>query len=331
MSDIEKIAPFATLAPLPSLWGEEEEQKIKISNWKPFLQLDKDLEKYKETEAIGYGIERCLYELNPELVCLSPYLIHAAVLTPTEALIALEAVAGQPDRPQSPIDRHLSAFLMSRWKGLSHADLRDLGKPQRELKNLAILRVLAGIQVYFKVQELPNMCQWMAELCAPMSAHYRNLKVRARIHKDVEQAVATGQLTKLVEIFTNRQELLKDDEDFKLARTEVWLIESEIKEIEAKIRNRNQSMPNSHPSLWEKMTLFLRHVTQARVLKQGQRRMVHLYQRWVALCETWGDALLLQSEDSSKAFWKNAWTKMHEPDAPKAPPKKAVDAKLKYD
>jgi hypothetical protein len=87
MSDIEKIAPFATLAPLPSIWGEEEEQKIKISNWKPFLQLDKDLEKYKN-RAIGY-IERCLYELNPELVSLSPYLIHAAVLTPTEALIAL--------------------------------------------------------------------------------------------------------------------------------------------------------------------------------------------------------------------------------------------------
>jgi hypothetical protein len=33
-----------------------------------------------------------------------------------------------------------------------------------------------------------------------MTAHYRNLKVRARIHKEVEQAVATGQLTKLVEI-----------------------------------------------------------------------------------------------------------------------------------
>jgi hypothetical protein len=164
-----------------------------------------------------------------------------------------------------------------------------------------------------------------------MTAHYRNLKVRARINKDVEQAVATGQLTKLVEIFTNRQELLRDDEDFKAARTEVWLIESEIKEIEAKIRNRNQLASNLQSSLWKKMSLFLGQVTQARAIKQGKLRMARLYQRWVVLCETWGDALLLQSENSSRVFWKNLWTKMHEPDSPNAAHKKAVDAKLKYD
>lgn len=325
----DKTKATSVIKPLLSLWGEEKE--IKISNWKPFITLDKKLEKFKETEAVGYGIERCLYELNPTLSCLSPYLIHAAVLTPAEALIALEEVAGDPDRPQSPIDRHLAAFLMSRWKGLSHADLQDLGKPQREIKSLAILRVLAGIQVYFKVGELPNLCQWMAELCAALIAQYRSLVVRERINKDIAKAVATGQLANLLKIFANRREVEKDEEEFKAARAEMWLIESEIKEIEAKIRNRNQFVPNPQPNFWEKMSLFLSRITQVRAIRQGKLRIEHLYQRWVILCETWGDALMHQSEDSSRTFWKNLWAKMQESRPSDVPSKNAVDAPLKCD
>jgi len=316
---------------LPNLWEDEEEKKLKISDWKPFLKFDKDLEKFKETEGIGYGIERCLYELNPVLACLSPYLIHAAVLTPAEALIALEEVASQSDRPQSPIDRHLAAFLMSRWKGLSYVDLRDLGHSQREVKSLAILRVLAGIQVYFKVGPLPNLCQWMAELCAPMVARYRNLAARNRVNRDVAEAVAAGHLSNLVKIFANQQEREKDEEGFQAARAEIWLIESEIKEIEAKIRNRNQFIPNPQPNLWERMSLFLYQIMQARAIRQGQQRIVRLYQRWVSLCEIWGDALLHPNDSASRMFWKNLWMKMKESDAPNAARKKAVDAPLKYD
>jgi len=209
--------------------------------------------------------------------------------------------------------------------------LRDLGEPQREIKSLAILRVLAGIQVYFKVSELSHLCQWMAELCAPMISQYHNLAARERVNKDVAEAVASGQLGNLVKVFANRQRVEEDEEEFKAARVEVWLIESEIKEMEAKIRNRNQFVPNPHPNLWEKMSLLLSRVTQARSIKQSKLRMARLYQRWVVLGETWGDALLRQSEDSSRVFWKNLWAEMQGPDSYSAPPKKAVDAPLKYD
>jgi hypothetical protein len=311
VTDKGKITPTAAVSLTPSLWGNEEENKIKVSNWEPFLKFDNELEKFKETEGVGYGIERCLYELTPELTCLSPYLIHAAVLTPVQALIALEEVAVQSDRPQSPIDRHLSAFLISRWKGVSYSDLRDLGKPQRELKNLATLRILSGIQVYFKINDLPNLCQWMAELCAPLVSQCQHLAARNRIKKDIAEAVATGQLTHLVKIFANWQGREKaEEEEFSAARAEVWLIESEIKEIEAKIQNRNEFIPNPQPNLWEKMSLFLSRVMHARAIRQGKLRISQLYGRWVILRDSWGDTLGQQSEDSSKTFWKSFRSKM---------------------
>lgn len=246
-----------------------------------------NLRKFNETEAMGYGVERCLYELNPELVCLSPNLIHAAVLTPDEALKALEAVASQADRPSFPIDRHLGAFLMSRWKELGFQDLRDLGKPQREVRNLAALKILAGLQTHFKINDLPNLCQWMADLCAPLAAHYHNVKVRTHIQEEIAQAVSSGQLSNLVRIFENRQAMAQDHSDYQAAKIEVLLIQSEIKEIKSKIGNLNR-IPFMRKGILGKMAGLWRQIKTVRSARKQKARMAHLHRQAEALLETWG-------------------------------------------
>lgn len=290
MPDRQTIMPFASFTSASTLLmnGEENEGV----NWEAFLKPDPTQKKYKESEAIGYGIERCLYELNPELACLSPSLIHAAVSTPAEALVALEAMAMQPNRPPFPVDRHLAAFLISRWKGMNFADLRDMAKPQREVRNLGVLRMLAGIQGHFKVNGLPNLCQWMAELCVPMITQYHNLKARARVQEEVAKAISTGQLIKLVRAFENRQALTEDDSDFQAAKIEVLLIESEIKEIESKILNHNQSSFKAATGILGKLTCVLFSIKNARGARQEKIRRARLYQRSENLREAWGDGLL---------------------------------------
>lgn len=281
---------------------EEKEKETSSPNWEEFLYTDLGLKKMNEMEAIGYGIERCLYELNPELACLSPSLIHASALTPAEALIALENVATQPNRPSFPVDRHLAAFLMSRWKGLNFIDLRDMGKPQREVKNLAVLKILADVQSHFKINELPNLCQWMAEICAPMITHYHNLKTRARVQEEIARAVSSGQLIKLVRVFGSRQALTEDSSDYQEAKIEVLLIESEIKEIESKILNRNQSSFKSAVGILGKLSCILFYIKNVRRSRQGKIRIARLYQRWENLRETWGDGLLPRAESPSLDF-----------------------------
>lgn len=285
-------------------------------DWETFLYQDPSLKKYAQTEAIGYGVERCLYELNPDLACLSPCLIHARVLTPTEALIALEQVAAQPNRPAFPVDRHLAAFFISRWKEMNFIDLRDMGKPQREVRNLAVLKILAGIQSHFKVKGLPHLCQWMADLCAPIISQYHNLKARAKAQEDIAKAVSSGQLIKLVQVLENRQALLNDECDYHAAKIEVLLIESEIKEIERKIVNRNQFVSRSQMSIWEMVCSPFIWVKNAHFSRQSKKHMRTLYQKSEILRETWGEGLMPRGKNMAQDFWGKLWAKMNVPRSP---------------
>jgi hypothetical protein len=259
---------------------------------------------------MGYGIERCLYELNPELACLSPCLVHAEAVTPAEALLALEGVASQPNRPSFPVDRHLAAFLISRWKELSFVELRNLSKPQREVKNLAVLKILADIQVQFKVKSLPNLCQWLAHLCAPIATHYHNLKARARLQDELTKAVSTGQLTKLARVLENRQAVDEDNCDYQAAKIEVMLIESEIKEIKSRILNRNEdSLQNK--GAWGKFYSFALQLLQAHRARKGKVRIAELYHKSENLREVWGEGHLPTRGSASSDFWKKLMSKMN--------------------
>lgn len=331
MSDRRNKIPFPSRRSVSALSVNTDGEEKCFAPWEAFLVTDPTLQKYKDSEAMGYGIERCLYELNPDLVCLSPCLIHAAALTPAEAILALEEVAMQPNRPDFPVDRHLAAFLISRWRELKFSDLRDMAKPQREVKNLAVLRILAGIQGHFKVKELPNLCQWMAELCAPIITHYHNLKARACVQDETAKAVSSGQLIKLVKVLENRKALADDSSDFQEAKIEVLLIESEIKEIESRILNRNQSSFSEAVGILNKIYALFFILKNARAARRGRVRIARLYQRSESLLENWGDGLMPRSSSSSMAFWRKLWMKMNVKKSRDSQPTIHIDGWLKYD
>jgi hypothetical protein len=311
--------------------GSEDEGHTVAPSWETFLYQDPSLRKYEENEAMGYGVERCLYELNLELACLSPCLIHAAALTPVAALLALEDVAAQPNRPAFPVDRHLAAFFMSRWKEMNFLDMREMNKPQREIKNLAVLRILTGIQSQFKLKELPNLCQWMSELCAPIITHYHNLKARARVQDEITKAVATGQLVKLVRALENRQAMTDDRDDYQLAKIEVMLIESELREIEAKILNRNQGAPGCETGILGWPSRLLYWLKDAKVMRKATTRAIHLHQQTEILQESWGEGLMPKGSTRASRVWEKMGSKVRGYRLRRSYFKKSVDAHLKYD
>lgn len=277
-------------------WGEALYQTIRIR-------------KYNENETMHYGIERCLYEMNPNLVCLSPYLINSRALTPGDALQALEIVAAQPNRPSFPIDRHLVAFLTSRWKEINLVDLSNFNKPQREVKNLATLRILAGIQSQYKIKNLHHLSQWMADLCSPIITHYHNLKARTQVKEDIAKAVSSGHLIKLIKVLENRRDVSSDESDYQAARMEMLLIESEIKEIESKIINRNQIDTEQSGEIKNQLyKLYCKAVIAVKGY-QNKRRMKQLYKISENLRETWGESIIPVGKGNRHDFWKRLWSK----------------------
>jgi hypothetical protein len=275
-----------------------------LDDWAKVLYQTIRLRKYNENETTHYGIERCLYELNPNLVCLSPYLISARAETPVEVLKALEFVAAQPNRPSFPIDRHVAAFLVSRWKEINLIDLSNLNKPQREVKNLAALRILAGIQNQYKVKNLQHLGQWMADLCTPIVTHYHNLKARSQAQQEIVKAVASGQLIKLVKILENRRDLSNDESDYQAARIEILLIESEIKEVASKITNRNQGdLRRAEGIVSQLHDMYCKAFIGVKSYK-NKRRMRQLYKTSENLREAWGEGIAPTRKGQKHDFWK---------------------------
>ena len=70
-----------------------------------------------------------------------PHLADANVLTPLEAICALEVLGAKPGRPLYPVDHSLMAFFVSRWKGLKYLDIRDVRAPQTFTHYIAQLRI----------------------------------------------------------------------------------------------------------------------------------------------------------------------------------------------
>ncbi|MBT5373109.1 MAG: hypothetical protein HOL06_00400, partial [Rhodospirillaceae bacterium] len=67
----------------------------------------------KQTD-FGGGIERCLYDMNPAMPCLSPLLKDYFVMDDEDILPAMEQVAAKS--PETlPMDRHIAAFISARF------------------------------------------------------------------------------------------------------------------------------------------------------------------------------------------------------------------------
>ena len=170
----------------------------------------------------GYGIERCLYELNPFVHCMSSMIDHLYITKPEELIPALESIAHSTELPPVPIDRHIAAFLAARSPEIDDRILRPL--TQRDDRPAAdaikILRILARVQALHGNDPAPGLCSWLKVLSKPAVDAFYNLKIRRQVQDSVNQASDTGQLIALQRIFDDANAIQKDQQGYLRAQEE---------------------------------------------------------------------------------------------------------------
>lgn len=193
-------------ANLPSYWLNSQPKHINRG-----VGVTAHLEKlgrWVSDSGPGAGMERCLYELNPNLPCQSPITAGRWVSDPSELLPAIDASAAAGGLSRQPIDRHIAAFLAAR----SHADttqLLGLMQPQNVDEHSAIgtLRLLAELQTSFKSRALPGLGMYCAELLKPVIDSFHHRRRRGKLAEAIQAMAKSGNLTNLLK--------LADDPDFK--------------------------------------------------------------------------------------------------------------------
>jgi hypothetical protein len=182
------------------------------------LSAHERLSRWAAEAAPGSGLERCLYELDARLPCLSPLCIDQWVETPGEALPAIDAAIA--DRGQKGFDRHIAAFLAARGAADETALRGLMGGTADEEARLASLRLLAHLQENYMIGSLPNLTAECAVLVRPTVEQFQRISTKEMIARKSESAVGQGDLSALLSIVDDTVALEADRKGFDSAKTE---------------------------------------------------------------------------------------------------------------
>ncbi|MGB0748909.1 MAG: hypothetical protein ACPGO3_09200 [Magnetospiraceae bacterium] len=206
---------FAAQVDLPQFGIEELRTFDRVRLW------------LKDT-AFGTGLERCLYELNPMLHCLSPLIAKEYVVSIEDLLPALERVSGAVDPQSKPIDRHIAAFIASRQTESLERHLARINSDEADQAILSITYVLAELQYALKSEETPGLTAWLGGHLAPAVAVYRSRSHRRRLEREIPKLVRKGNLADIFNILEDQEKKAEDETAFIAAQREYVRYDMEI-------------------------------------------------------------------------------------------------------
>jgi len=165
---------------------------------------------------LDHGIERCLYELCPDVPCLSDLFKNHYVMNSYTLLLALNDIAPK-SKDLKPIDRHIASFTVVRDTH-DNAGLMliiDGSDPMR--RSLALLTLYQQIQKRADSPKLPQFCEWMSKDIDLVIQRYHNLPLKESLQKHVAKEIKVGDLNRILTMIDSPAQVRKDETDYAQA------------------------------------------------------------------------------------------------------------------
>ncbi|MEM8915964.1 MAG: hypothetical protein AAGC83_09005, partial [Pseudomonadota bacterium] len=197
---------------------------------------------------LGYGVERVLYDLMPDMPCLSPLLDDYYIMELSDLVRALDQIAGRAERPAEPIDQHIIAFILSRNSRVSSIAIREIASPSDQSSRcLAMLSLFADLQSKTGINALPNLASWMVSHLEPLLDELHSQKLRNQVKEALVESANHGSLVTMLAAAKNKGIAEGDQKAFEAARKEYWLNEEVAQRRELELANcRDVSMFLGH-------------------------------------------------------------------------------------
>ncbi|MCF8468737.1 MAG: hypothetical protein K9G33_15160 [Sneathiella sp.] len=175
----------------------------------------------KKKNDLGFGLERCLYELNPELPCLSPLTVGSNVRDIPQLIGIAEKKLMSAGGKTNPFDRHSSAFIAAKSKGLGKY-LHQLAStaPGSVKHSLALLKMFAKLQAIVHPEPLPGFCLWAETLMKPVLGKIQSRLRREVVSQRLDAAKKSGNLETILTATDVEQQMAADAEEYEKALAE---------------------------------------------------------------------------------------------------------------
>jgi eukaryotic-like serine/threonine-protein kinase len=216
----------AIIAGLPQFWCT-----LRRESMPDHAAVQKNFDRLRvflEDRRPGFGIERVVYELNPQLRCLSPALESDYILDPGELLPALERISERRRDEDLQIDRHLAAFIAARFR-MAGNDWHDtLTRDDPADRALGALYLLGRLQQRYGPASLPALTQRLGRQLPVLIERFHNRARRARLRADLPRSLAKGSLAEVLAFLDSVPERIRDHQGFNQAKRDFAAIERDL-------------------------------------------------------------------------------------------------------
>jgi hypothetical protein len=171
---------------------------------------------------IGYGVERCLYFLTPDIHCLSPVLKNFYVHNSDQLIHALDMIAKSKDRPERLLDRHMITFLSVRERQIIERYLPELGASEPYRTATGIISVLAAIHATSRLGPMPHLSDWVANIAEPLYERFHDRDLQKTMKKRVNDLKESGLIVKIADTLFDQERIRRDQIGFRNAMNEYY-------------------------------------------------------------------------------------------------------------
>ena len=218
---------------VPNIWNQINEDRPNLSHmWSEGTNYGR-LRSHLQKAGYGYGIERCLYELNWDIPCQSPLFEREYILNIEDILPALNKIEQSIDPKTNPVDRHIAAFVAARVTKISiEPFLQEIGDPDEALQTLGALKLLASLQKQYGPDILTGLSKWIGGQMGPIIKLYQSRSTQKHLETEVPKVVRNGNLSELLELLDNPETRLTDASEYEIAIEAFRVAQDEIKKVE---------------------------------------------------------------------------------------------------
>jgi hypothetical protein len=222
---------------VPSLWFEARKSYLPDNS---LMEGNfRELKGYLTQTGMGFGLERCLYEMNDSLPCQSPLLGEEYVVELKEMLPALNAAAGKrSDAKTWPVDRHVAAFMGARARSDIDRNLVQLTDPEPSKALMAMLNLFAVFQYRLGPESLPTLAAWVGGLVGPVVGAFHSREKRKELEKEIPKIIRRGSIVELYNLLDNEEAHSKDKHEFAWAQAQYHAADEEVKRIQTESEDR---------------------------------------------------------------------------------------------
>lgn len=238
MSKDMDIQPYAELIAMQFLSGWVQQRFEETEDATTYIMDFEKCRNFLSQKMPGYGIERAVYLMNREAVCMSQYMRNYFVFSPGHLLLALEQISKTSEKPDTVLDRHMMAFISVREPKMIDPHLGHIISRDRSYQLVGTLRTLAALQRRFQTGPVPGIAAWMMSMMSPAIEKYNDRDLRQEISKRLAALVPGGNLLAILELVDTEGLVQNDTQRFIMARQEFVALTREGQRIVGGLKKR---------------------------------------------------------------------------------------------